>query len=165
MRAVTKEGFRSLLYLISLVVGVASVGVLVGVGFLWLTDPPPAKPVGVTILSAQALRENELRPPRGNGTARGPLLDIPAEKIAASPLPDAPSNSPALALDTPVMKARHTPSGAITRAKRVRVDPHRYQAAPRYWAALWRPDASVGPNPGGGFYGPPNSNVGYINPR
>jgi hypothetical protein len=30
---------------------------------------------------------------------------------------------------------------------------------------LWRPDASAGPNPGGAFYGPPNVNVGYINPR
>jgi hypothetical protein len=164
MRAMTKDGFRSLLYLISLVVGAATVGVLVGVGFLWLTDPPPATQTAGPILSAQALRENEFRPPRGNITARGLLPDIPAEKIAASPPPDAPSNW-TLALETPTMKARHTPSGAITRAKRVRVDPHRYQGAPRYWAALWRPDASAGPNPGGGFYGPPNSNVGYINPR
>jgi hypothetical protein len=100
-------------------------------------------------------------------TARrgGPLPDIPAEKVAASSLPDAPSNSSALALGMPAMKARHTPSGAITRAKRTRVDPHRYQGTPRYWAVLWRPDASAGPNPGGGFYGPPNSTVGYINPR
>jgi hypothetical protein len=28
--------------------------------------------------------------------------------------------------------------------------------------ALWRPDARAGPIPGGGFYGPPNINVGYI---
>jgi len=165
MRAVTKDGFRSLLYLISLVVGVATVGVLVGVGFLWLTDPPPAAQVGGTILSAQALKENEFRSPRANGTGRGPLPDVPAEKVAASPLPGVPSNSAALALEVPAMKAKPTPSGAITRAKRARVDPHRYQGTPRYWAALWRPDASAGPNPGGGFYGPPNSNVGYINPR
>jgi hypothetical protein len=165
MRAVTKDGFRSLLYLISLVVGVATAGVLVGVGFSWLTDPPPATQTAGPILSAQALKENEFRLPRGNGTAGGPLPDIPAEKVAASSLPDAPSNSAALALGMPAMKARHTPSGAITRAKRARVDPHRYQGTPRYWAVLWPPDASAGPNPGGGFYGPPNSTVGYINPR
>jgi hypothetical protein len=28
----------------------------------------------------------------------------------------------------------------------------------------WRGDASAGPNPGGGFYGAPNINVGRINP-
>ena len=27
-----------------------------------------------------------------------------------------------------------------------------------------RGDASIGPNPGGGFYGAPNINVGRINP-
>lgn len=165
MRAVTKDGIRSLLYLISLLVGMATVGVLVGVGFLWLTDPPPATQDRGTILSVQALRENEYRPPQGNSVARALLADVPAEKVVASPLPDAPSNSAALALEMPAMKARHTPSGPITRTKRARVDPHRYQGTPRYWAALWRPDASAGPNPGGGFYGPPNSNVGYINPR
>src|SRR5690348_11657203 len=106
MRAVTKDGFRSLLYLISLVVGVATVGVLLGVGFLWLTDPPPAAQVGGTILSAQALKENEFRPPRGNGTARSPLSDVLAEKVAASPLPDPPSNSAAPALETPALKAK-----------------------------------------------------------
>jgi len=29
---------------------------------------------------------------------------------------------------------------------------------------LWRHDASAGPNPGGGFYGAPNLNVGRVNP-
>ena len=117
MRAVTKDGFRSLLYLISLVVGVATAGVLVGVGFSWLTDPPLATQTAGPILSAQAPKENEFRLPRGNGTAGGPLPDIPAEKVAASSLPDAPSNSAALALGMPAMKARHTPSGAITGPK------------------------------------------------
>jgi hypothetical protein len=28
----------------------------------------------------------------------------------------------------------------------------------------WRGDASAGPNPGGGFYGAPNINIGRINP-
>jgi hypothetical protein len=59
MRAVSKDGFRSLLYLISLLVGVATLGILVGVGFLWLTDPRPAAQVGGTILSAQALGGGE----------------------------------------------------------------------------------------------------------
>lgn len=165
MRAVTKDVLRSLLYLISLLVGVATAGVLVGVGLLWLIDQPPATQVGGPILSAQALKENKFRLPRGNGTGQGSLPDIPAEKVAASPLPDAPSNWAALTLETPATKARLNPSGATTRAKGVPVDRHRYRGTPRYWAASWRPDATAGPNPGGGFYGPPNSNVGYINPR
>jgi len=42
---------------------------------------------------------------------------------------------------------------------------------PTLWFALlagcsgsFRGDSSVGPNPGGGFYGAPNINVGHINP-
>ena len=80
MRAVTKDGFRSLLYLISLVVGVATAGVLVGVGFSWLTDPPLATQTAGPILSAQALKENEFRLPRGNGTAGGSAPRYPCRK-------------------------------------------------------------------------------------
>jgi hypothetical protein len=50
----------------------------------------------------------------------------------------------------------------ITHAKKVRI--FLYHRQDRR-AALWQPDANAGPNPGGGFYGPPNINVGYINPK
>jgi hypothetical protein len=63
------------------------------------------------------------------------------------------------------METAPIPPAGITRTKRIKVDRHRQEAPKRLSAALWRPDASAGPNPGGGFYGPPNINIGHINPK
>jgi len=57
------------------------------------------------------------------------------------------------------------PPTKITHIKRVRVVRYQRQIIGRRWAALWRLDARAGPNPGGGFHGPSNVNIGYINPR
>jgi hypothetical protein len=35
----------------------------------------------------------------------------------------------------------------------------------RHSMVVWRLNAYPGPNPGGGFYGPPNINIGQINPK
>jgi hypothetical protein len=47
----------------------------------------------------------------------------------------------------------------------VRAGRHHREGTRKRWTTLWRPDASAGPNPGGGFYTAPNINIGYINPR
>jgi hypothetical protein len=176
MNAVTKEDFRSLVYLVSLgVVGAATVGVFFGVGLMWLIDPHPAALSLHPVMSAQALEPEE----GDTGTVWGSTSDSRTEKVAATPTPDTTTatSTPgateatdaighraalawrSAAIETPIIPA------AIHHAKKARVSQHQHHPTSRYFAALWRPDASAGPNPGGGFYGPPNSNVGYINPR
>jgi hypothetical protein len=162
---VTKDDFRSLLYLISLsVVGAATIGVFFGVGFLWLTDPQPATSAADPVLSAQALETHEIRPPGNNDTAWGSSPELPADKMATSPTSDAAPDRQVAPLRSTAMETALIPPAGITRAKRVRVGWRHHQGTGRHWAVLWRPSASAGPNPGGGFYGAPNINVGRINP-
>jgi hypothetical protein len=166
MTTVPKDDFRPLPYLVALgAVGAATVGVFFGIGFLLLSAPHPATPSADPGLQAQALEAHEVPPPANNDTASGSSLAPPAEKMAASPTSGALSNWEGPALEATAMEAAPIPPAAITHAKRVRVVRYHRQVTGRHWAALWRPDASAGPNPGGGFYSPPNINVGYINPR
>jgi hypothetical protein len=160
MITVPKDDFRPLLYLVSLgAVAAATVCVFFGIGFLLLAPPHPAAPPADPDPPAQALEAHEVPPPGNNDTAWGSLSAPPADKVTSSPTPSAPSNREAPALETTLV-----PPAGITHAKRVRVGRHRHQGTGRHWVALWRPDASAGPNPGGGFYGPPNINIGRINP-
>jgi len=69
-------------------------------------------------------------------------------------------------------RASRKPTEAWWHARAVRVAKAKKRFWRRYWQARaeinrgeWRADATAGPNPGGGFYGAPNINVGYINPR
>src|SRR5712671_6505109 len=152
MITVPKDDFRPLLYLVSLgAVAAATVCVFFGIGFLLLAPPHPAAPPADPDPPAQALEAHEVPPPGNNDTAWGSLSAPPADKVTSSPTPSAPSNREAPALETTLV-----PPAGITHAKRVRVGRHRHQGTGRHWVALWRPDASAGPNPGGGFYGPPN---------
>jgi hypothetical protein len=163
--AVSKNDFRSLLYLISVsVVGPTIVGVLLGVGFLWLTDSEQATPSANPVLSAQALEAHEIRPPGNDATAWDSSPELPGDMIA-SPIPDAPTDRQVTALRSTAMDTAVIPPAGVTRARRVRIDWHRHREIGKHWAVSWRPDASAGPNPGGGFYGAPNVNVGRINPR
>ena len=169
MRAATKEDFRSLLHLISLgVVGAATVGGFFGVGFIWLTDRHPTAPLADQLPSAQPLNLHEVPPPVKNDTALGQSMTALS---TASTLPRsdaaATSNRAGSAFVPAAAGATFTPPAKITHSKtvRVRLRLHRRQATATYPAAPWRPDARAGPLPGGGFYGPPNVNVGYINPR
>jgi hypothetical protein len=166
MITVPKDDFRPLLHLVSLgVVGAATLGVFFGVGFLLLAPRHPATPSADPVLPAQALEAHEVPPTGDNDTARGSSAVPPADNVAASPTPVEPSNRAVLALRSTATRTTLIPPAGITHAKRVGVGRHRHQGTGRRWTALWRPDASAGPNPGGGFYGPPNSNIGYINPR
>jgi hypothetical protein len=147
MITVPKDDFRPLLYLVSLgAVATATVSVFFGIGFLLLAPPHPAAPPVDPVPPAQALEAHEVPLPWKSDTAWGSLSAPPADKVTSSPTPSAPSNREAPALETPLV-----PQAGITHAKRVRVGRHRHQGTERHWVALWRPDASAGPNPGGGF--------------
>jgi hypothetical protein len=159
---VTKEDLRSLLYLLSLgIVGAATVGIFLGVGFMWLADTRPAVSPADSI---QASKEDEF-PPGEHDTVRGLSPTSSAENVVATSAPEAPVNQAAPNLRSAALERSPTPPAEIAHPKRVGVSRHRHQRTTGYWVASWRPDASAGPNPGGGFYGPPNANVGYINPR
>ena len=146
MITVPKYDFRPLPYLAFLgAVGAAIVGVFFGVGFLLLVPPHPVNPPADPIPPAQTPEAHELAPPANNDTAWG---------SSSAPVTGSPTigEEPALAAAATAM----SPTSAITHTKRARVLRHHRQVTDRHWA---------GPQPGGGFYGPPNMNVGYVNPR
>jgi hypothetical protein len=180
MSAITRGDFRSVPYLLGLGgVTAATAAVFYVVAFLWLGLSHPAAPPGDPLPPTRTLEANEGQPPEAGNTARslsagGPVHDI------ATVTPAAPPNRYALAA-APIKKALSLPARK-THAKTTKIRRHRqYQMTitrlpqretarsalgfvPTTRTAVWRPDASVGPNPGGGFYGPPNSEVGHINP-
>jgi hypothetical protein len=130
-------------------------------------DPDPPK---------QALELEEVPTSANNDTGWGQSMELSADSLAAIPTsstmppPDAvattaPFDRAASAFMPTAAEATLAPPAKITHTKRVRVVRYYRQVIGRRLAALWRPDASAGPNPGGAFYGPPNVNVGYINPR
>jgi hypothetical protein len=92
------------------------------------------------------------------------LPGFAAETVPTNPASDASSTRAVGVLLTAVAPAPR-PRASAAHAKGSGVHRHRQQVTDRYSAALWRPDATVGPNPGGGFYGRPNVNVRHINPR
>ena len=166
MNGALKEDIRSLLHLVSLgVVGAATIGVFFGLGFMWLTDPRPDALPKDAVISEQALQAYAVLAPLTESAAPESSSVLPTEEVAASPIPDAQADGESVTLGSAAMVSKPIPRRPITHAKRVWLNRHRHQETLRYWAALWRPNASGGPNPGGGFYGPPNINVGYINAR
>jgi len=166
MTTVPRVDFRPLLSLVTLgAVAAATVGVFFGAGFLLLAPPHPAAPPADPVSQPQALEAHEVPPPANNDTAWGSSSAPPADKVAASPTSSAPSNREAPVLEATALETALVPPAGITHAKRVRVGRHRHQGTGRHWVAVRRPDASAGPNPGGGFYGPPNINIGYVNPK
>jgi hypothetical protein len=112
----------------------------------------------------KALKADAIPAASASDTVWGSLLGSPADKMTVSPTSDAVPNREVASRSTAMETTLVTPAGT-TRAKRVRVGWRRQEVTGRRWAALWRPDASAGPNPGGGFYGAPNINVGHIDPR
>ena len=166
MSAITKHDLAFSLYLVSLsAVVTATVCVFFGIGFLLLAPPNPAAPPAESVSPPLALQAQEVPPSANNDAAGGSSSAPPADKAAASPTLSAPSNRETPVLVATTMETAPIPRAGIIHSKRVRVGRHRQEATGRRWAALWRPDASAGPNPGGGFYGPPNINIGYINPK
>jgi hypothetical protein len=166
MSAVTRRDFASLLHLVSLsAVAAATVGVFFGVGFLLIAPPHPAAPLKDPAPKAEAVQVEELQSPENNDTARRSLSAPSPLEVAASPMLSALSEQEPPLLGSVETRTVLVNPTHITHVKKIRVRQRRHEAATRHWAVLWRPDASAGPNAGGGFYGPPNINVGYINPR
>jgi hypothetical protein len=189
MIAVSKENRGPFLYLLTVgAVAAATVAVFFGIGFLWLAPPHPPAPSADPIARAQAPEpaqalepaqapepaqalepsptlETRYLAPAANSDAAWGSSSVPiAEEVTASATPSA-SNRTAPVLEGTGFEAARLPPTGITHAKRIRTGRRRHQATARHWVAPWRADASAGPNPGGGFYGPPNINVGYVNPR
>ena len=168
MNSALKEDLRSLLHLVSLaVVGAATIGVFFGLGFMWLTDPRPAALPEDPVISqqAQALEADAVLAPVTENVTPDASPVLPTEKVAASPIADPQLDGASVPIRSTAIASKPIRPRRVTQAKRVRLSRYRRQESVRYWAASWRPDASAGPNPGGGFYGPPNVNIGYINPR
>jgi hypothetical protein len=164
MTTAPDDHFRPLPYLLSLgAIAAATAVVFFGVAFLWLTPPHPTEPPADVWVPAQALELQEVPPPANpdaaGGSSSAPLAD-------ANPTPAAMSEQEQPAPEAIALETAFVPPARSTRARRVRIALYHRQVAPeRHRAALWRLNAYPGPNPGGGFYGPPNVNVGYINPR
>ena len=185
MITVPTNNFRPLPHLVSLsAIGVAAGGILVGIGFLLLTHPQPTMP-SAPVPVAQTPEAHEVPPPGSNDAAQGSSPGLPANKVTARATPDAPSNRDVPAVHSTAMETALIPSVRVIHARRRGGDRHRHNRmmvsrlpqteterslpgllpiTERNRARGWRPDASAGPNPGGGFYGAPNINVGRINP-
>jgi hypothetical protein len=166
MTTAPDDHFRPLPYLLSLgAIAAAAAVVFFGVAFLWLTPPHPTEPPADVDVPAQALELQEIPPPANPDGAGGSSSTPPADR-AANPTPAAMSEQEQPAPEAIALETAFVPPARSTRARRVRIALYHRQVAPeRHRAAPWRLNAYPGPNPGGGFYGPPNVNVGYINPR
>ena len=168
MTTVRKDDFRPLVYLLPLgAVGAAIVGVFFGVGFLLLTPPRGAAPPTLPDPPIQA-EAHEVPPPADNDTEWDSTPEY-LNKVGARSMPDTPPTQEVLAsrskeMETP-METTLIPLAGIAQTKRVGVGRPHHRVTGRHRVALWRSDARAGPNPGGGFYGPPNINIGHINPR
>jgi hypothetical protein len=166
MSAATRHDFLFLLHLVSLsAVAVATVGVFFGIGYLLIAPPHPAAPLKDPVPEAQALQVEELQSPENNDAAGGSSSAPSPHEVAASPMLSALSEQEPPQLGSAETRTALVTPAKIVHVKKIGVRQRRHEATGRPWAVLWRPDARSGPNPGGGFYGPPNSNVGYINPR
>lgn len=167
MSAVTRRDFASLIHLVSLsAVAAATVGVFFGVGFFLIAPQHLPAPLKDPTPEAEAVQVEELQSPENNDAA-GRSLSAPSSphEVAASPMLSALSEQQPPLLGSAETRTLLVNPTHITHVKKIRVRQRRHEATARHWAVLWRPDASAGPNAGGGFYGPPNINVGYINPR
>ena len=181
-----RHHFRPLPHLVSLsAIGVTAVGIFVVIGFLLFTHPQPAMTSADPVPAAQTPEAHEVPPPGNNDAAQGSSPGLPADKVTDSATPDTPSNRDVLAVHSTAMKTALIPSARVIHAKRPGVARHHHNrimvsrlprtedersalgllpTTERNRATRWRPDASAGPNPGGGFYDGPNINVGRINP-
>jgi hypothetical protein len=141
--------------------------VFFGIAFLWRTPPHPTEPPADVDLTAQFLPVQEIAPQPANNNAALASPSAPTvDKAPTSPTSTAASEHELPALAPTALETAFVPPARSARATRVRFALYHRQVAPeRHGVAPWRHDAGAGPNPGGGFYGPPNVNVGYINPR
>jgi hypothetical protein len=166
MMALLRNESQALLHLVTVGgVAAATITVFFGIGFLWLAPPHAITAPRDTAAPAQVLEAHEVPLLSNNDTTLGPSATPPADNVAANPTANAPSHPRVLALTSTAIDPPIIARAGRSHTKRVRVRWHGHGPTARGWLVGWRSDASAGPNPGGGFYGPPNANVGYINPR
>ena len=166
MTAQLRNDSQALLHLVTVgAVAAATITVFFGIGFLWLAPPHPVTAPTDPAAPAQVLNAREVPSLSNNDTTLGSSAAPPADNVAVNPTATAPSNPRVLALTSTAPETPIIARVGRTHAKRVRVGRHGHGQTARGWLLGWRSDASAGPNPGGGFYGPPNFNVGYINPK
>jgi hypothetical protein len=166
MMALLRNESQALLHLVTVgAVAAATITVFFGIGFLWLAPPHSITAPTDSAAPAQVLEAHEIPSLSNNDTTLGSSATPPADNVAANPTASAPSNPRVLALTSTAIETPIIARAGRTQAKRVRVARHSHGQTARGWIVGWRADANAGPNPGGGFYGPPNVNVGYINPK
>ena len=135
-----------------------------GVGFLLLSLPYPATQPADPAPASEALEAHQAPLPANNDTPPSAAAALPANNVAAETSgvqsdPGAPASA-SIATTT-----ARIPPARTNRAKRITVNRRRHGPTERRSMVVWRLNAYPGPNPGGGFYGPPNINVGQINPK
>jgi hypothetical protein len=166
MTALLRNESQALLHLVTVgAVAAVTTTVFFGIGFLWLT---PSRPVTPTIDRApleQVLEAHEILPVSNNDTTWGSSWTPPAGNVPANPTANARSRRAVLALRPIATATPIIARAGITHTTRVRGGRRSHGQSAGGWIVGWRSNASAGPNPGGGFYGPPNVNVGYINPK
>jgi hypothetical protein len=165
MFVVPNNDFRAPFHVMALgAVAAATISVFFGIGFLWLAPPKPTLPSVFPDLPAQALEEHEVPPT--NHTMPGSSSAAPADNIAEQAASGAPSDQKMATAGSIAIATAITTSARIIHRKRVTARRHyRGKITVRNPVVSQSVHAYPGPNPGGGFYGPPNVNVGYITPR
>jgi hypothetical protein len=163
MTALPTEGSPSLHLVTIGAVAAATIMVFFGVGFLWLRAPDPVALPGDPAPAANSLEGDAAPPPATNDTALG--WSVPANNLASSGTPDAQPDREARSPESAMIATTITTLAKPSRTKTIVVTRHRHRPTVYRPMVSWRLNAYPGPNPGGGFYGPPNINVGQINPR
>jgi hypothetical protein len=165
MTAAPTEEAPSLLNLVTIgAVATATIVVFFGVGFLLLSLPNPATQPPDPAPASETLEAQQAPLPANNDTPPSASAALPANNVAAgiSGLqsdPEAPASA-SIAIATAIKTPART-----TRTKRITISRRHYRPTVRRSMVVWHLNAYPGPNPGGGFYGPPNINVGQINPK
>ena len=170
MVAVPPGDVRLLPFLISVgAVGMAVVGVFFGVGVLSLAPRYPAVPSADRDPQVQAVEAHEVLPP-ADDTTPGSSAPTPLDnKTAASPdFRMLSRQEPLMLREETAIETKLGAAPRIVHAKKAGAGRHHqrtanfWQTTASYWP--WRPDASAGPEPGGGFYRARNFDLGHVNP-
>jgi len=166
MTTAPTEEAPSLLNLVTIgAVAAAIIVVFFGVGFLLLSLPYPATQPADPAPASEALEAHQAPLPANNETPPSASAALPANNVAVTETsgvqsdPEAPASA-SIAIATAIIRPART-----TRAKRIIISRRRHAPTVRRSMVVWRLNAYPGPNPGGGFYGAPNINVGQINPK
>ena len=166
MTAAPTEEAPSLFNLVTIgAVATSTIVVFFGVGFLLLSLPNPATQPSDPAPASEALEAHQAPLPANNDLPPRVSAALPANNVAAAEPsgvqsdPAAPASA-SIAIATAIIRPART-----TRAKRIIISRRHQGPTVRRSMVVWRLNAYPGPNPGGGFYGAPNINVGQINPK